>query len=118
MRFPFSDPGDAQPDSAVGPPSPPESAQWTALPLLTPELLETDAPRTIAAPATTDSESGTVGWALIAMVPFDGREPPADVSDELAQATWCAVSALWHPSLLAHAAALPRVEPVESPSSP
>ena len=41
------------------------------------------------------------GWALIALVPYDGQEPPATVSDELAMGVWCAVSALWHPSLLA-----------------
>ena len=58
------------------------------------------------------------GWALIALVPYDGQEPPAAVSDELAQAVWCAVSALWHPSLLARAAGLPRIESVDSPSPP
>jgi alpha-mannosidase len=31
---------------------------------------------------------------------------------------WCAVSALWHPSLLARASELPKIEPIESPSSP
>ena len=58
------------------------------------------------------------GWTLIALVPYDGQEPPATVSDELAQAVWCAVSALWHPSLLARAAGLPRIESVDSPSPP
>ena len=37
---------------------------------------------------------------LIALVPFEGREPPRQVSDELAQAVWCAVTSLWHPALL------------------
>ena len=58
------------------------------------------------------------GWALIALVPYDGQEPPATVSDELAMGVWCAVSALWHPSLLARAAGLPRIESVDSPSPP
>ena len=58
------------------------------------------------------------GWALIALVPYDGQEPPAAVSDDLARAVWCAVSALWHPSLLARAAGLPRIESVDSPSPP
>ena len=40
------------------------------------------------------------------------------MSDDLAQAVWCAVSALWHPSLLARAAGLPRIESVDSPSPP
>jgi alpha-mannosidase len=55
---------------------------------------------------------------LIALVPYDGHEPPATVSDDLAQAAWCAVSALWHPSLLPRAAGLPRIESVDSPSPP
>jgi alpha-mannosidase len=58
------------------------------------------------------------GWALIALIPYDGHEPPTSVSDDLAQAVWCAVSALWHPSLLARAAGLPRIESIDSPSSP
>ena len=58
------------------------------------------------------------GWSLIALIPYDGNEPPKSVSDELAQAVWCAVSALWHPSLLARAAGLPRIESMDAPSSP
>ena len=48
------------------------------------------------------------GWTLISLIPHDAKEPRADLADNLAQATWCAVSALWHPSLLARAAELPR----------
>ena len=70
-----------------------------------------EVPRTVIEPAGD-------GWALIALVPYDGQEPPAAVSDELARAVWCAVSALWHPSLLARAAGLPRIESVDSPSPP
>jgi alpha-mannosidase len=74
--------------------------------------------------ATAEAESGAVmtpepapeGWALFALVPYDGQEPPSDVSDELAQAVWCAISALWHPALLARAIALPRIEPIDSPT--
>jgi alpha-mannosidase len=51
-------------------------------------------------------------------VPHDGREPPSTANDAEAQAVWCAVSALWHPAVLAVAGELPRVEPVESPSPP
>jgi alpha-mannosidase len=58
------------------------------------------------------------GWALIALVPYHGQEPPAAASDELAQAVWCAVSSLWHPSLLARAAGLPRIESIDAPSPP
>jgi alpha-mannosidase len=58
------------------------------------------------------------GWTLVALIPHDGQEPPSDLSDELARSVWCAVSALWHPSLLARAAQLPRIESVDSPSPP
>ena len=30
------------------------------------------------------------GWTLIALIPHDGKEPPASLTDELAQAVWCA----------------------------
>ena len=58
------------------------------------------------------------GWKLISLIAHDAKEPRADHADNLAQATWCAVSALWHPSLLSRAAELPAVEPIETPSSP
>ncbi|MGO9813355.1 MAG: hypothetical protein ACLP53_21635, partial [Isosphaeraceae bacterium] len=58
------------------------------------------------------------GWKLVALIPHDAKEPPAGLDDVLAQASWCAASALWHPSLLARAAALPTIEPVETPSAP
>jgi alpha-mannosidase len=56
-------------------------------------------------------------WSLIALLPYDGQEPPAGVGDELAQGVLCAVSALWHPTILARATALPRIESIESPSA-
>jgi alpha-mannosidase len=58
------------------------------------------------------------GWRLVALIAHDGKEPPAGLADDLALATWCAASALWHPSLLARAAELPKIEPVETPSAP
>ena len=58
------------------------------------------------------------GWWLVALVPHDAKEPPASLDDGLAQATWCASSAIWHPSLLARAVELPILEPIETPSSP
>ncbi|HZW30461.1 MAG TPA: glycosyl hydrolase family 38, partial [Isosphaeraceae bacterium] len=65
-----------------------------------------------------DADATRDAWALIVLIPHDGREPPANVREELAQAVWCAVSAPWHPALLAQARELPRIEPVESPSPP
>ncbi|HLH29314.1 MAG TPA: hypothetical protein VKW77_10380, partial [Acidimicrobiales bacterium] len=58
------------------------------------------------------------GWSLIALVPHDGREPPASVGEEQARSVWSAVSAIWHPSLLARSRQLPRIESIEQPSSP
>jgi alpha-mannosidase len=58
------------------------------------------------------------GWSLIALVPYDGQEPPKSVTEELARSVWCAISALWHPSLLVRAHVLPRVESVDAPSPP
>ena len=58
------------------------------------------------------------GWSLIAMLPYDGQEPPASVSEDMALAAWCAATAIWHPAILANARALPRFESIESPTSP
>ncbi|MBV8317417.1 MAG: hypothetical protein JOZ53_20955 [Planctomycetaceae bacterium] len=58
------------------------------------------------------------GWSLVALIANEGLEPPAGLPDRDALATWCAASTLWHPSLLALAGALPKVESVESPTSP
>lgn len=55
---------------------------------------------------------------LIALIGSDGQEPPADQSDQAALATWAAVSALWHPALLARVDCLPRIESIDSPSPP
>lgn len=58
------------------------------------------------------------GRMFVALIPHAGAEPPADLSDRDAQSIWCAVTALWHPSFLSRAAELPRVESIDSPSSP
>jgi len=88
------------------------------MPVLTPELLPEEdripAEEIVRGPA----EPAPPGWVLIALVPHDGREPPAQLADPLATEVWCAVSALWHPSLLARASELPRIEPIEYPSAP
>ncbi len=65
-----------------------------------------------------DAAPSVEGWSLIVMLPHDGQEPPASVSEEMALAAWCAATAIWHPSILARAQALPRFESIESPSSP
>ncbi len=55
---------------------------------------------------------------LFALIPDDGREPSPSLTDALAEATWAAVSSLWHPALLARVDRLPEVEGLDTPSSP
>ncbi|WP_406700963.1 glycosyl hydrolase family 38 [Singulisphaera sp. Ch08] len=57
-------------------------------------------------------------WSLIALIAHDGVEPPANLADSEALGTWCAISSLWHPALLAQSRELPRIESIDSPSSP
>src|SRR4051812_28857462 len=57
-------------------------------------------------------------WSFVALIPDDGREPSASVSEGDALSTWSAVSALWHPALLARSGELPRFEDVGSPLPP
>jgi alpha-mannosidase len=63
------------------------------------------------------SEPGD-GLSLVSLIAHDGVEPGAGYADGDAQAAWCAVSAPWHPALLAKATVLPRLESIDSPSSP
>ncbi|WP_165065954.1 polysaccharide deacetylase family protein [Paludisphaera rhizosphaerae] len=58
------------------------------------------------------------GWRMTAQIPNAGREPSPGLTDAEAEASWCAVTAPWHPALLAKSAALPRIESVDAPSSP
>ncbi len=67
---------------------------------------------------TDSSEPETTPFRLIALAPFDGQSPPESASDALALEVWLAVSAIWHPSLLAVVAELPRVEDLAAPSPP
>lgn len=55
---------------------------------------------------------------LIALIPYDGQEPPATLPDEEAAGIWAAVSALWHPALLATVDHLPEIENVDQPLTP
>ena len=91
-------------------------------------LPDTDSDETPPAPETIEPAAdaplepavtpGDDAWTLIALVPHDGKEPPASVSDDMALAVWCAATAIWHPSLLARARELPRIESIEAPTPP
>ena len=55
---------------------------------------------------------------LFVMVEHDGKEIPAGFPESQAEATWAAISAVWHPALLAHLDRLPTVEGVDFPPYP
>ncbi len=65
-----------------------------------------------------EPESQGHGWSFVSLIEYDGLEPPPTYADAEARSTWCAISAAWHPALLAGAASLPRIEPVEAPTTP
>ena len=99
--------------------APPIDSSVAVPPVSTPSLEAGQEEPFLAPSAAADqAETTPTGWILIAIIPFDGREPPAQVSDTLAQAVWCAVTSLWHPALLSAARELPRIEALEFPSSP
>lgn len=57
-------------------------------------------------------------WRVAALVPADGREPASTQSDTEAESIWAAVTAGWHPAILAACADLPGIECVEYPDHP
>ncbi len=97
MSIPSPDPADSEPGSPLEPA--PEAAP------------EPDA-------GATPAGSALGVWTLVALIADDGQEPATNLSETAALGVWCAVSALWHPSLLAQATALPRIESVDYPSPP
>src|SRR5216117_171088 len=110
MSMPSLDPEETPPDAvAAEPPSPTAS-----LPPASSDEAAAGAPEPTGADReeglSSESPAPNNGWTLIALIPHDGREPPANTTDELARAVWCAISALWHPSLLARASDVPRIE--------
>ncbi len=58
------------------------------------------------------------GWSVVSLIPFNGVEPPKNVTDDEAEAIWSTVSAPWHPAILATLTRLPRIESEESPGTP
>ncbi len=68
-----------------------------------------------AAPDPEAAVAEPTGPRVITLRPHEAQEPPATWPDSEAQAVWVAVSAPWHPALLARVAGLPGVEPIDSP---
>ena len=99
-------------DSSVSPLTTVNGAHESVTPSMEEPSIETSDQRE-SAPGRTHE-----GWSLIALLPYDGYEPPGTTSDAVAQAVWCAATALWHPTILARANGLPRFESIDSPSPP
>jgi alpha-mannosidase len=59
-----------------------------------------------------------IPFRIISLIPNDGKEPPANLTDCEASAAWSASTAPWHPALLALADDLPRLEDLAFPSDP
>ncbi len=57
-------------------------------------------------------------FRIVSLIPDDGREPPANLTDADASAAWAAASIPWHPALLGLADDLPRFEDVALPTDP
>lgn len=55
---------------------------------------------------------------FVTLVADENREPPSTLLDAAARAAWVALSAPWHPALLASSSGAPRVESVDDPSPP
>lgn len=55
---------------------------------------------------------------IVTMIEHDGQEIPRDFPDRRAEAAWAAVSAVWHPAILARLDALPATTGAEFPSIP
>jgi alpha-mannosidase len=79
--------------------------------------MESDAAQPAPEGAPEAADDAVDQWSLIALIPNDGQEPPAARTDADADAIWAAVTALWHPALLALATDLPRVEDLDFPNS-
>lgn len=67
----------------------------------------------IVGPADVEGRVEEERWSFVTLIAHHGVEPPANLSDDLAESTWAAVSGVWHPALLSLAAKLPAVSGVE-----
>lgn len=76
------------------------------------------APETPTPPAGPARVGGRPTARLVALIADDGREPAPSLTDAEAEATWAAVSAPWHPAILARVDRLPEVEGLDTPSPP
>ena len=59
-----------------------------------------------------------IPFRIISLIPNDGKEPPASLTDHQATAAWSAASSPWHPALMSLADDLPRLEDLAYPPDP
>jgi alpha-mannosidase len=104
MSMPTIDPKPGEPDNDT------ESAP------LAESTAEIGTPTEPSPESPTEPITARDGRTFVALIAFNGVEPPASLSDRDALASWCALSAVWHPALLAEVGALPRVDGVDNPS--
>src|SRR4051794_31321494 len=71
-----------------------------------------------AEPDTGPPPSADEAWSVVSLIASNGVEPPAGLTDAEAAATWAAVTAPWHPAVLAALATLPTVEGLDDPGTP
>ncbi|MFO0950870.1 MAG: glycosyl hydrolase family 38 [Isosphaeraceae bacterium] len=102
MSMPMNDPWPSDPES-----NPSAAADVPAPP---------DEPPPGESPVESVPEAAPDARTVITLIAHNGLEPPAGFTDRQARASWCAVSAAWHPRILARAAGLPRIEDVHEPS--
>ncbi|WP_422930810.1 glycosyl hydrolase family 38 [Singulisphaera sp. PoT] len=75
-------------------------------------------PESETPPVADEPTASPPAWTFVSLIGEDSTEPSTRVSDYQAEGIWVAVSAPWHPALLAVSEGLPRIEPVTEPSTP
>jgi alpha-mannosidase len=76
-----------------------------------------EGPETSSAPAPAPGPAED-GGSLVSLIAYNAVQPPATLTDAIAEGSWAAVSAPWHPAILAGLTSLPKVEGVDDPSAP
>lgn len=69
-------------------------------------------------PAPANPGAAPAPGRLITLRPYEGQEPPAGWSDAEAEAVWIALTAPWHPALLARFDHLPEAASLDAPGTP
>ncbi|WZO99553.1 glycosyl hydrolase family 38 [Isosphaeraceae bacterium EP7] len=90
----------------------PHEPEVASNPEITPEVIEEPIAEVVDEPTPANRRT------FVILIPGDGREPAADLSERDARQAWVAASAPWHPALLSLAGWLPRHEEFDYPPAP